>query len=472
MVPIRRCSHFKPDVESEADALNLNVVMPEGVGPTARLPVMVWIHGGSFIFGAATHPGYDMVNLVSFSNARGTPIVGVSINYRVGLFGFLASAAIRDDLAKDGFKGVGNFGLTDQQTALDWVQRYIGAFGGDPGNVTIFGESAGGMSVCHHTWAANPATFHRGISMSGSLHTWPVWSLEQHERRWNVLLKRFGIDPLASDALDRLRDVPEAEIAVATCPIEGTIDATGNMCDDGWFYASSPSPGKYTSPPAWLNSFMIGNVTHEGMIFSHNLSVQTLELARQRLSIFLKEPEIELVLRAYGINPSASTDDWKRNLEQMVADGLFGFLDRRHAQASEIPTYAYHFDQKSTLDGLYTGLAHHAIDIGYVFLNMKEQMTDGQRRIASKVAGDFLDFAYGREPWEQYNKRSRWMRYGPDDTCAMISEEEAEPVRKYSRMNAIVNAGIFESWVTAMDDLANVRWMLGSAAKALLSYTT
>ncbi|GJN66096.1 hypothetical protein PLICBS_000112 [Purpureocillium lilacinum] len=139
----------------------------------------------------------------------------------------------------------------------------------------------------------------------------------------------------------------------------------------------------------------------------------------------------------------------------MVADGLFGFLDRKHAQASEIPIYAYHFDQKSTLDGLYTGLAHHAIDIGYVFLNMKEQMTDGQRRIASKVAGDFLDFAYGREPWEQYNKRSRWMRYGPDDTCAMISEEEAEPVRKYSRMNAIVNAGIFENWVAAMDDLAN-----------------
>ena len=64
------------------------------------------------------------------------------------------------------------------------------------------------------------------------------------------------------------------------------------------------------------------------------------------------------------------------------------------------------------------------------------------------------------------------MRYGPDDTCAMISEEEAEPVRKYSRMNAIVNAGIFENWVAAMDDLANVRWMLGSTSKTLLSYTT
>ncbi|KAH6995390.1 Carboxylesterase family-domain-containing protein [Ilyonectria destructans] len=135
-----------------------------------------------------------MVNLVSFAIKQKTPAVVVSFNYRVGLLGFLASNAIKQDLVGDGFHGTGNFGLTDQLTALEWVQRHVCAFGGNPDNVTIFGESDGVMSVAHQIWAKQPAVFHRGIGMSGALNSILVWPLEKHESRWEILLEHFGID--------------------------------------------------------------------------------------------------------------------------------------------------------------------------------------------------------------------------------------------------------------------------------------
>jgi para-nitrobenzyl esterase len=118
------------------DCLYLNVSTPNPV--RHRLPVMVWIHGGGFVNGAGTD--YDARVLTAKANA-----VVVTINYRLGPFGFLAlpglSAQARDHAS-------GNFGLQDQQAALEWVRRNIAGFGGDPRNVTIFGESAGGLSVC------------------------------------------------------------------------------------------------------------------------------------------------------------------------------------------------------------------------------------------------------------------------------------------------------------------------------------
>lgn len=101
------------------------------------------------------------------------------MNYRVGLGGFLASNHILEDMKKDGLEGVGNWGLTDQQTALEWVQRYITSFGGDKSNVTVFGLSAGGISIGHQLRAKNPPVFHRTISMSGVENTIPTMSLEE-----------------------------------------------------------------------------------------------------------------------------------------------------------------------------------------------------------------------------------------------------------------------------------------------------
>src|SRR5262249_31951751 len=118
------------------DSLYLNVWTP-GVDDQRR-PVMVWIHGGAFMNGSGSTPWYDGVNFAQHGD-----VVIVTINYRLGAFGFLHLT----DLFGDEFTGSGNAGILDQVAALEWVRDNIEAFGGDPGNVTIFGESAGGGSV-------------------------------------------------------------------------------------------------------------------------------------------------------------------------------------------------------------------------------------------------------------------------------------------------------------------------------------
>ena len=138
------------------DCLDLNVYVPEG---SVHRPVMVWLHGGGLTAGA----GED---IVPDTFARQTGTVVVTINYRLGAMGYLATAGL-DDEAHGG--GSGNFGMLDQQAALRWVRANIGRFGGDPGRVTIAGESAGGRSVC--TQLASPAgkgLFRAGIIQSGA----------------------------------------------------------------------------------------------------------------------------------------------------------------------------------------------------------------------------------------------------------------------------------------------------------------
>ena len=139
------------------DCLNLNVFAPTAAAPAAGWPVLVWLHGGSFTVGAGSL--YDGSVL-----AEKYRLVVVTINYRLGALGFLALKS----LDREQGSASGNYGLMDQQAALQWVQKNIGAFGGDVANVTIAGESAGGMSVC--ALVASPLSaglFHKGIIQSG-----------------------------------------------------------------------------------------------------------------------------------------------------------------------------------------------------------------------------------------------------------------------------------------------------------------
>lgn len=142
------------------DCLTLNVYTPD-LAPGAKLPVMVWIHGGGFIRGAGSLPAYDGVPLAREG------VVVVTINYRLNIFGVFAHPALTAEArAESGL--LANYGLMDQIAALKWVKRNIAAFGGDPGNVTIFGESAGGVSVLVHMLSGESrGLFHKAIAQSG-----------------------------------------------------------------------------------------------------------------------------------------------------------------------------------------------------------------------------------------------------------------------------------------------------------------
>jgi len=153
------------EVGTSEDCLYLNVWTP-GPDPAARRPVMVWIHGGGFMSGSGGGALYNGARLAAAGD-----VVVVTINYRLGVLGFAAHPDLRDEASG----AAGNWGLLDQVAALRWVRNEIAAFGGDPGNVTIFGESAGSMSVA--TLLGVPAAaglFHKAIAESGGPNASPM----------------------------------------------------------------------------------------------------------------------------------------------------------------------------------------------------------------------------------------------------------------------------------------------------------
>lgn len=184
--------------ESE-DCLYLNVFTSEAVADGHRRPVMVWIHGGGLIIGGST--GYDPGALV-----RDGDVILVTLNYRVNLFGFFSHPAIN---AEQPLRG--NFGILDQQFALKWVRTNIAAFGGDPDNVTIFGESAGGMSVWSHIVSPGSAgLFHKAIVFSGScIPTSHMRSLQECEAMGTDLATAAGCTEQTSD---KLRLIPTGDL--------------------------------------------------------------------------------------------------------------------------------------------------------------------------------------------------------------------------------------------------------------------
>lgn len=153
--------------ETSEDCLNLNVARPkaedrQGKGP---LPVLVWIHGGSFWWASNTEPTTAPDGMIKQSVENGDPIIHVAMNYRLGFFGFANSDSLKEE-------GSMNAGLRDQRAAIEWVRTNIAAFGGDPERITIAGQSSGGLAIGMQIMAyggEKPLPFHRGIAQSQSL---------------------------------------------------------------------------------------------------------------------------------------------------------------------------------------------------------------------------------------------------------------------------------------------------------------
>ncbi len=202
--------------ETDEDCLYLNVWTP-GLDD-ARRPVMVWIHGGAFIIGSGSNPLYS-----SGSFAERGDVVLVTVNYRLGAFGFLELGWLDEDLA-----GSGNLGLLDQIAALEWVRDNIAAFGGDPDNVTIFGESAGGMSVTALLAADGAAgLFHKAIAQSGAAQAVATPAEAEASGRQYV-------DALDGPTIADLRALPaERLLEVQGQLVVASLTDVGGMLEDG-----------------------------------------------------------------------------------------------------------------------------------------------------------------------------------------------------------------------------------------------
>lgn len=473
LVPVPPAPHFSdPPVFDELSALVMNIVIPRGFNfqrEKKLSPVFVNIHGGSLLYGGANLPIFDAVNLVSHSIAIGQPIVCVNFNYRVGLGGFLAGSAVAAELKKDGFAGSGNFGFTDQQVAFDWVQKYIYFLGGDPANVTAVGESAGGISISNQLLASRPPVFHRAACMSGLSVSIPPWTIEQHDKLFEAVCGHFGIDPIDAGALDKLRAIPQQELANATPLIQGVPSGTGNPCIDGWFYPTDLNLTQVHPPPKWLKSLMIGDTYHEGVIFHYNLLEGNTDYQSVRqvlLSQIQDENYTDLILRSYEISPELSRSDLLSRVEHMCGDAVFKVPNYALARTcagtnSNTRLYTYHFDQRSRIKNSFEGTAYHAHELLYLFGNLGNEMNDAELKMGKELMSAWIRFTNGLEPWET-NER-KWMVWGPDSNFGLQSEGEDEEVRRYERMKIMLELGdgtVWKKWLAGVDCLIIRRWKL------------
>ena len=229
-------------IDYSEDCLYLNI-FTDSTDRRAKRPVMVWIHGGSFRYG--TGADYDPGNLVREG------VVVVTINYRLGVFGFLAHPQLSAESPHD---TSGNYGLLDQIEALRWVKRNIASFGGDPDKVTIFGESAGAQSVCH-LMISPPARglFHRAIAQSGvGLH------VHTQGRSAEETGAAFATS-VGADDLKRLRDADAGSLIESAEKFPGVT----NPIIDGYVLVDHParsfSTGHFHRVP-----FLLGSNADEG----------------------------------------------------------------------------------------------------------------------------------------------------------------------------------------------------------------
>jgi len=259
---------FQTVLNAGEDCLTINVQRPAGTTSSSKLPVMFWIFGGGFELGGTAM--YDGTSLVQESVAQGKPIIFVAVNYRLGGFGFLPGKEILKD-------GSANLGLLDQRLGLQWVADNIAAFGGDPTKVTIWGESAGAISVLDqmilydgdNTYKGKPL-FRGAIMNSGSVVPAEPVDSNKGQAVYDLVAQKAGCGS-ASDTLACLRSVDYDTYLNAANSVPGilsysTVSLSYLPRPDGTALTTSPdqliAAGKFAKVP-----YIVGNQEDEGTLF-------------------------------------------------------------------------------------------------------------------------------------------------------------------------------------------------------------
>ena len=390
------------------DCLFLNLFIPER--RTTKPPVLVWIHGGAFAEGYGGSRLYDGSEL-----ARDRHVIVVTINYRLGALGFLSTREL--DL-ENAAGNSGNFGLQDQQEALRWVQRNIRAFGGDPTNVTVFGESAGAMSVVDHL--VSPAArglFQRAIIQSAALNVHAPAKKKVQDTLGLGFLKETGCDRKA-DAAACLRQLPVSAFLKSQSfwlPIQ-----------DGSLIPTQPlealRQGAFNRVP-----IIVGATEKEAYLFVARIEGTAGRAVHESDVLPLLSASVgdkaQQVMKNYPINTFSNPADAAATA---LGDGMFNCVATELAQAMATfaPVYSFEFAERDPTQqqplppstSLSPGYSYHTTDLAYVFdRNLQGERLDGKDAGLSALVGEYWSaFARsgnpnhpGGPPWPTYKLTSR-----------------------------------------------------------------
>jgi para-nitrobenzyl esterase len=383
---------------------------------------MVWLHGGAFAYGSGNRAVTDGANL-----ARRGDVVVVSVNHRLNIFGFLHLA----DIGGERYAHSGNAGTLDLVAALAWVHDNIAAFGGDPGNITIFGESGGGGKVS--VLLAMPAArglFHRAVIQSGAAVR--VRSRERANALTEAVMAELGI---ARADCGRLHEISADRLARAIAPAARAVGRPSlpllDRYDFGPTVDGTDLPAQPFDPAAPETArdipLLIGGTREEsGFFLADDEEVWGRRVTEESLRRRIAEvagAQADRVIDLYRtLRPGASRED-------LLIAALTGsnfwvrtvLLAERRAAQGGAPVYMYSLDWRSPVcDGRLQ--AHHAMDLPFVFDNVDMPDTTrgapGARELAAAVSGTWAAFARAGSP--ENPALPRWPTYTPDERATMI----------------------------------------------------
>jgi len=438
-----------PPRQSE-DCLYLNVFTPAR-SANDRLPVMFWIHGGGLTTGAGSQAYYEGVGLAD----RG--VVLVTINYRLGPFGFFAHPALSAE-SPDGISG--NYGLLDQIAALKWVRRNTAAFGGDPGRVTIFGESAGSVSVC--LLLVSPLAeglFHRAIAQSGI----PGGRIKHLKKKWrgresmeSVGLKiaaDLGADA-AQDPLAHLRGVDAETLLEATRPAQGLFGRglKFGAVIDGRVVPDEPyrlfAAGKFHRVP-----IMTGANADEGTMFLKQLKIRRKLGYRLLVKSFAREHADDLLEQF----PARTNRDIPAALNKMVTVMCFEAPARalaRQVAENGGRVWLYHFTRDATTKRFRSYGAFHGAEIAYIFRHTRKPVTPGMKwvlaydqvdhRLSDTMSACWARFAATGDP--NGDDLPEWPPYDPAGDRLLVFGDEVTVTSGLHREGCDLIDRIRDSW--------------------------
>ncbi len=385
------------DSGGSEDCLFLNVYSPATANAKSALPVMFWIHGGGFSGGSADEPRHNG----DFLPLKG--VVLVTINYRLGVFGFLAATS----LAREANGAAGNYGLMDMVAALEWVRDNIEKFGGDANNVTIFGESAGSFAVS--TLMASPMAqglFQKAIGESGgafgngTLHYQSLEDRMAKDDKW--------VAALNVNSLEQLRALPTQTLLDAA-----KAPGTGFPPDVDGKLLTEPVPDTYTAGKQAHLPLLAGWNADEGS-FSATSGLTAAQWETSAGTIFKDRAAEFLALYPGATDAQALRSAIDFASDQFIALGTWKWLEAQR-KSGNAPVYRYHFELAATPSKFHPGtFAFHSDDIEYVFGTLDTRpgwnVRPEDRTLSDAMMSYWTNFAKSGDPngsglpnWPKYN---------------------------------------------------------------------
>ena len=381
------------------DCLYLNVYAPANAKAKSNLPVMFWIHGGGYSGGASSEPRHNGDFLPLHD------VVLVTINYRLGVFGFLATS----EMAKEADGAAGNYGLLDMVAALHWVQDNVHNFGGNPGNVTIFGESAGSFAVS--TLMASPMAqglFQKAIGESGGAFP-SALNLGGETVEERVKVDDPWVESLGAHSLAELRAIPTDTVLAATMKKDAP---RFSPVIDGRFL-KEPVPETYAQGKQAHVPLLAGWNADEGSFFA--MRGMTVDQWKAMADAQFKDRAAEF-LKLYPGNTDAealrSAIDFGG--DSFIAFGTWKWIEAQR-KTGEAPVYRYHFELAALPSKYHPGtFVFHSDDIEYVFGTLDTRpgwtIRPEDRKMSDEMMGYWTNFAKTGNPngpglpdWPKYN---------------------------------------------------------------------